>query len=176
MIKAAKSGSAFIFLIFFSLVVFGADEINVKLSVNPNDLEVGERFAVSVEVSSEGMVSVDNPAPPKIDGAEFLSGSSSQRINSFTGTNAKGELEFKTVQTRVYSFVYQATKNGDIVVPSVTVSVGGRPIKSATAQIKVWAEGVNKPKNQRPSRPNQIEEDEMDPFFFFFLFKEGAKM
>jgi hypothetical protein len=142
----------------------------VTTAVNPKDIEVGERFAVTIEVASEDMVSVPPPQQPVIDGATFLSVSRGQRVNAFTGTNEKGEIEFKTMQTQTYNYVYQATKNGDLKIPSVVVEAGDKMINSPPATIKVWVQGGGKPRQaQRPSRggfPDDEEDDFMgsDPF------------
>lgn len=166
-----KSGKILTSLVFFFMAVgaFAQSDINVKMNINPKEVEVGERFVVAIEVSASEMVSVTEPSAPTVDGAQYLGVSKSQRVNSSMVANAQGELEFKTIQTQAFYFNFQAAKNGDLIVPAVGVQVAGKVIKSPAGQLKVWAQGVNRPRPQaRPSRPSPFGDDEdhfgADPF------------
>jgi len=159
--------------LFFAWVLLAAPAAHAKnpprvtTLVNPKEVELGERFAVVIEISSEDMVSVPQPAPPAINGAQNLGVSRSQRVNAATGTNEQGELEFKTMQTQSYNFVYQSTRAGDLVVPSVVVELGDHNVNSPSAKIKVWPPGSNHPRaqqNQRPSRNAFPDGDDEDDF------------
>lgn len=179
-----KKSSGNLFLLFLFLLSpqysFAKDGVKVTTTVNPKEVEVGERFAVVIEVAADSMVSVPPPATPTIDGARSLGVTRSQRVNAFLGQNEKGESEFQTVQTQTYNYVYEATKNGDLEIPSVVVEAGEKMVNSPPAKIKVWAAGVNRPRNQpqqRPSRNNfPTDPEEEDPFLSSDPFKNMQKM
>lgn len=166
-----KNGNIMFFAFVFPLLILSTifspalakDKAAVRLTVDPKTVEVGERFVVNIEVTGEEMSAVGEPEPPQLKGALFLGTATSQRLNSFTATNDQGELEFKAVQTQIYSFTYQATLPGPIVVPSQKVKVGDGQFSTAPANIAVFKQGAG---GRRPPNTDQDIEDAFsgDPF------------
>ena len=154
---------------FSSLAIAAEAKINVQTVVQPREIEQGDIFVVQIEVSANEMVNVETPAPPTIAGATFRGQSQAQRTNAGAMMNAQGELEFRRTVTQVFSFQYSATQAGKLVVPAVTLDVGGQKYPSSVAQIQVFPSGAGKGKPKRAVRPDFFGEDEdqmlgADPF------------
>lgn len=146
-------------------------QVTVQTNLNPRAVEVGDQFTISYEVRSSDGVASERPEPPEINGARLIQESTSQRLNSMAVTNDEGELEFKTVQTQIYHFIYQATKDGDLKVPSVTISAGGKELKASGLTVKSFPSGAGGGQVQRPSQRqgnDPFDDPFNDPFFDSF--------
>jgi hypothetical protein len=160
-----KSGNwlaIFIFAGFFSVLLFSPlgfakSKNTIRVTVNPKEVSVGDNFVVNIEISGDEMSSVEEPKLPPIKNAQFVQGNTSQRLNSMTVTNAAGALEYKAVQTLIYSYVYQATAPGSVVMPSLIVDVGGEKMRTAPAGITVLPAG-KVAKGRQPKAGDDIED------------------
>lgn len=159
-----KIGSVFSVVLLFSAATAWAKS-SATVRIEPNQVEVGERFAVNIEVRADDMASVERPTAPPIQGAQLIGTSSSQRINSATVTNDQGELEFKTVQTQVYTFVYQAAQTGSAHVPSVKVKLGSDFLHTPVGTVKIVAQGAGGGSRPQKNRRGNIGVDEDDMMF-----------
>lgn len=175
MIPMLKIGRIFLFqsfllLMLSSVAAIAEDKVNIKTRINPQSVEVGDPFLVSIEVTTSDTTAVNPPDTPSVDGATFQGKSKGQRIQSAIVTNDQGESEYKTVQTQIFNFQYVPQKNGDLSVPSVSIVVGGKSYKTTSEVVKVYAQGAggsrkNAPQRQR-GRPSADDDDPFasDPF------------
>lgn len=155
-----KSGRFYLALVVFSFIslsAFGASKPEAKLGISSKKVEVGEMFILNIEISGEEMSSIVAPQPPNIPAAKFLQAGSGQRINSFTVSNAQGELEYKSKQTQVYSFTYMATKAGQVVIPPLAIKMGDDIVKTAPGSLQIVPQGAG-----GGSRFAQPQLDDMD--------------
>ncbi|MCB9073363.1 MAG: protein BatD [Bdellovibrionaceae bacterium] len=129
----------------------GENDIETRLLVSPNTIGEGEPFTVVIEVTSDQEVDVTTPQPPQIEGARFLGQSQGQRINSTTGMNAQGKLEFKSIRTHMYTYQYAAEKVGVLVVPPASISVAGSSRKLNGAHLTVL--NASQAQQSRRNRP-----------------------
>lgn len=169
-----KSGNSFLMksLVLISFIfgmgldfVFAADKnIEVRMSVTPPEVGVGEPFNVVIEVSSGTESQVDSVSTPEILGAQFLGQSQSRRINAGVVMTPQG-IEHKTVQTAVYTFQYTSDKVGLLVVPASVVVVDGKNYSLNAGRVSVVQESLAS--QARKSRQQMLEEDDFfnnDPF------------
>lgn len=165
-----------LFLVYAQELQAANDKIKLQTTMSHQSVEVGEPFVVSIEVTTDEPMSVTPPEPPAIPGATFQGKSKGQRINSSTVTNEQGELEFKTVQTQIFNFQYVPEKNGDLVVPSIQVVVGGQPQKSSPSMIKVYAQGAGGSQRNSPQKRRGRPSLDDDDFFGGNPFEQMEKM
>jgi hypothetical protein len=161
----------FVGLFSFNPLAQAKSKNTARVTIDPKEVAVGDRFVVNIEISGEEMSSVNEPKVPEIKNAQFQQRSTSQRLNSMTVTNASGSLEYKAVQTVIYSFIYQATAPGQVMVPSMAVDVGGDMARTAPASLKIVAQGSS-PRGRQPSRPN----DDIDDVFGADPLDDAARM
>ena len=111
-------------LLSFSLAASAAPK--VRATISSATIAVGE--SVDLEISVEGSVRAEEPAPPQIDGLEFRGTSQSSQM-SIIGA--------EVTQRVTYTMRYTARKEGKFTFPALDVSVGGQQVKTEPIALTV---------------------------------------
>jgi hypothetical protein len=157
----------FVIIFCFFSTAFAEKDIGVRMLVEPSVAGVGDPFTVTVEITSSESVDIEPVTAPTIQGAQFLGMSEGKRINSSTGMNAQGKLEFKTVQTKLFTFQYAGTTEGVLVVPAPIVNVDGAARRVSSAKISIVKESQISKTQRARQRGNPLDDNENfggDPF------------
>ncbi len=109
-----------------------------------SEVNVGETFIVSVEVSQGGSMEQD-PSPPDLSGwAQYLGSGSSRSVTIVNG---------RSTVTEAIQFRYRANREGAFGVPSVSVQADGRTLRTDPLTVTV------RPRGQAPSRGTPTAQD-----------------
>ncbi len=108
----------------------------------PSEVAVGQQFKYTVSTSEQGeILSTD------FGKLEYVSGPSVGSSTSISMVN--GKVDQSTTYT--YTYYLSASKEGTFTIPGVTISIGGRVVKSNFVIVSV----VKAPKNQPQEEPQQ---------------------
>lgn len=116
-----------VFFLVLSIKVSG--QVTCKASA-PSQVAVGQNFNFSISLNENAKV-----VSTQFNGFNVLSGpntSQSQSISIVNGSMTKNS-------TYTYTYVLQATKEGNFTIPSVTMNVAGKQVKSNPVTINVVA-------------------------------------
>ena len=117
--------SLFAFL-FLAVPCWAAPKVSATLS-SPT-IAVNE--SVDLEVTVQGSVRADEPAPPNVDGLEFRGTSQSNQM-SIIGTEVSQRVS--------YTFRYLAKREGTFTFPAMDVVIGGQQMKTNALTLTVRA-------------------------------------
>lgn len=132
-----------------------AQSVEFKVSA-PSVVEVGEQFSISYVLNKKGK----NLKLPEIKGLRLLMGPSVSQSSYYNNIN--GKVSQGTNYT--YSYVFQATKEGNVSVGKASISIEGKEYTSNTTEIEVIGgdvantanlektKGVNDRKNNNSSQ------------------------
>lgn len=140
-----KIGSFFGLLLCFQTAAL-AQSPEVKAFVDRNRMGKGDTFTLTISVSSEQSVSVNEPRLPNLKAFELLN--TWQGVES-QSTFSNGKFEVK--QTKKFNYMLMPNKEGVLTIAPIEIVVNGKPIK--TSSIKINVSGVAK--RQRPSDRKQ---------------------
>ena len=104
-----------------------ADDGQVIVRIDGDIVEVGRPFLIIVEVSG---TNVEEPEIPQVPGL-VIETSARRRNDQFTIVNGN------MTQVKVRGYVAKAMRKGTIEIPSVTVSINGREVKSEPFELTV---------------------------------------
>ena len=128
-------------LTFFCGMVNAQDEDSCYAKA-PSEVAVGQQFKYTVTTSEQGeILSTD------FGKLEYVSGPSVGSSTSISMVN--GKVDQSTTYT--YTYYLSASKEGTFTIPGVTISIGGRVVKSNFVIVSV----VKAPKNQPQEEPQQ---------------------
>ncbi len=112
------------------LAVYPVFAGNVKLTASSKPVvSVGERFQITYEVNADGR----NFTSPDFGSLTVLSGPNTSTSSSIQIINGKMEQSY----SKTYSFIVQATAEGEVTVPPASVIVEGKKYTSNSLKIKV---------------------------------------
>jgi hypothetical protein len=120
----------------------------VSATVDRNQVGVGDVVNLTISISAQESVSVDNPGLPDIPGFEL--------INSSTGSETRSSFtngRFVTQQARTFTYMMAVLKPGQVEIPSISVTVDGTPYPTKPITITVSNNRANP--NQQARRGNQ---------------------
>lgn len=145
---------------------FAAEQprIDVRATVDRDDVGVGERFTVSVSVKSNESVDFGDPRLPDIDGFVLENQHSSNSVRTMF---VNGKMTHEV--TKGFNYVFVAQKTGTLSIGSFEVVIEGKVYRTEPILMKVSAGGGsgrprNNPQNsRRPQFPDEEEEDFLDP-------------
>ena len=113
--------------------VLGFAQTSVELSL-PRSARVGQRFSITVTVNNpEGNITA--PKLPALEKCEFLGGPGTSTSRSVSIINGR----MQSSETTSYTYTYQATEEGEVKVPSVAVSVGGKSYSTQPGRFSIGA-------------------------------------
>ena len=141
-------------MVFFAVFTFSPfslqAEVNVKASVDRNQLVVGETFTLQVSLSSDQSVKADTPPLPNIKKVKGLhSWISHQSKSSVFNTGKK--VDFKTLHTTHYNFQYEAGEEGQVLINPIEVRVKNKPHFTGKIVVNVLPIRKRAKKSKRPS-------------------------
>lgn len=108
----------------------------------PSEVAVGQQFKYTVTTSEQGEILTTD-----FGKFEIISGPSVGSSTSISMVN--GKVDQSTAYT--YTYYLSATKEGTFTIPGVSISIGGRVVKSNFVIVSV----VKAPKNQPQEEPQQ---------------------
>lgn len=133
----------------------------VTATVDTNTVTSGELIHLSVTVSSDSQMQLEDIKLPIIPGFAFVDSSVNQQLQQKI---VNGEVEM--VISQVYMYRYQAQKPGKYTIPPIEVTVNGESHRTQPINMTVTAGGAGgggQRPQQRQQNPQQDDED--DPFF-----------
>ena len=151
-----KIGNVLLFFLAFSILA-RADEINVKATVDRNQMRPGDTFTYSISISADGSTSFDQPRLPDLSGFEIISSWSGSEMR---GTFVNGQVQTQRMQN--FNYMLSATLEGKFTIGAAEVVVNGKTMRTNPIQIQVSASAPQGPSlGQNPSgpQPGQDEED-----------------
>lgn len=120
-----------------------ANDLTVQATVDRNEMGVGDTFTLSVEVSSDKSLNVDDPRLPDLKAFELL--------NSWSGVESRSTFSngtFEVVQSKNFNYMLATTKAGAFTIAPIQVVVDGKAYATKPIQIKVL-EGAQVPQARR---------------------------
>lgn len=121
-----------------------AQEVELTATVSKNKLGVNQRLRVQFSVNKQGG---DNFKPPNFTNFKVVGGPS----QSVSQSIINGKYSFN----QSYSYVIQPKRKGEFTIPSASIEINGKIIKSKPVKVIV-VDAVEIPKN--PNDPNYIAE------------------
>ena len=121
-------------------------------------VKVGERFRVVYEINQDG----GSFRSPNFSSLQVLSGPSTSTNSSIQYVNGKMTKSY----TMTYTYVVQATKEGDVVISPATVVVDREKVKSNSIKIKVVKgagaqQGTNTQNSTKQSQEGVLHDDDV---------------
>lgn len=143
-------------------------EPKVLVSVDRNELSVGDTLTVTVSVTSEKELESQEPKTPELDGFELINAWSG-RSNSSRMAFVNGKSQFMTEIRFDYNYMLVAKAEGKKTIDPFETIADGKTFKTQAIQINVLPAGSTpkptkrQPPRGRPNFPGFDSEDE-DPF------------
>ncbi len=132
-----------IFASIFASTLSYANNLKVQSTVDRNEMGVGDTFTLSVEVSSDSSLNVEDPRLPDLQAFELL--------NQWSGVESRSTFSngtFEVVQSKTFNYMLATTKAGTFSIAPIQVVVEGKAYATKPIQIKVL-EGVQVPQARR---------------------------
>lgn len=122
-----KRFSLFVLLAVVSVAAAVAQSFSL---IQPRNVIQGRNFNITFRISNgEG----NAPEAPQLEGCTLLYGPSTSTMQSTEIINGKMTSSY----TVDYSFVYRADKAGKVTVPAVSITSGGKTLRSSTATFSI---------------------------------------
>lgn len=125
-----------------------AKGVEVSATVDRNQVGVGDVINLTISISAQESVNVEDPGLPNIPGFEL--------INSSTGVETRSSFtngRFVTQQARTFNYMMAVLKPGQAQIPSISVNVDGQPY--ATKPITIVVSNNRTNPNQQAGRGNR---------------------
>ena len=145
-------------LFFFSLQSFA--DVSVSSVVDRNIMGKGDTFTLSISVSSDNSVSVQEPQLPVMQNFEI--------INSWTGSESRSTFvngKFQVKRKQIYNYMLAPQKEGKFKIDAAKVKVNDQVFVTKPINITVVAGNVAPP----PSKKSKSPFDDTDDIFSQFL-------
>jgi hypothetical protein len=115
-------------------LTLAAQQIAVQADVEKRTVAVGEPFLLQIRIDGS-----DAPAQPDVSGlADFsVEDLGSQQTSSESVTIVDNRVRREVRRGRVYTFRLAARKPGALVIPPISIAVGGRQLRTAPIPIRV---------------------------------------
>ncbi len=124
--------------------VVGQDS-TVRAHLDRTSVFVGQQFTLSVEVSGRGASGAGEPRLPSME--EFTAFLGSRRSQQYRLVNGRMS------SSRIFSFHFQATREGEFEIGAVQVQLDGRVHKTAPLRIRIGGTGRPAPTPRSDRRP-----------------------
>ena len=151
-----KIGSHFcLILLVAAFAVPAWAKVNVQALVDRNEMSVGDSFTLTVSVSSDESVDVQEPRAPDLEGFELLnswqSSSTSQRL-----VNGSGGMQFEVQRRKDFNYLLAPRKKGTYSVGAFEVVVDGKVYNTQPITLSVGDAGTGGGANRGGSRGQQL--------------------
>ncbi len=146
--------AGFCLWIFLFTSMGSAQQVQFDATVNQNTVAKDDNFTLTLTVSSDGNVNLEEPRLPDLNGFELLN-KWSQSQSSSMYENGK----FQFIRKQIFKYTLAPQKVGALTIGSAQVNVNGKTLTSKPIVIKVLAPG-NRP--QGGSGQPQVREDDDD--------------
>ena len=169
----ARSGITFVLSFLLALLSWAAPAsagVTVTATVDRNEVSFGESINLTIAVSADESLVVNDQKLPELDGFEL--------INQFSGRESRSVFsggKFQFLQTQNFTYMLQTNKKGNLTIPPVEVVANGKAHKTQAITIKVLDQGSRPQPQQRQAQKGQPqqrgqpppgeEDEEADPFF-----------
>ncbi len=110
-----------------------AQDYNFTASISKASVAINEQFQVSYKMEGNG----SNFQPPRLDDFRILSGPNQSTSMQFINGNMS--------QSVSYSFILQATREGNFKLPPASIEAGGKRINSNSLSVTVTAATTQQP-------------------------------
>ena len=145
-------------------------KIQVEGTVDRSAVAVGDPFTLSVRVTSQNRVKIEEPRLPHLNNFEIINRWNSQQTQSSIGMGG-----MKTTRTRVFNYNLVSRKSGIQNIDPVEVVVSGKVFRTQPIRLHVHPQGKSPPAVAQPGkRPGQRRGQNplglqgQHPFSFFF--------
>jgi hypothetical protein len=132
-------------LAFLTQPLWAAD-VQVSAVVDRNQVGLGDVINLTVQVTAQDSVQVEEPHLPPLSGFELINTSSSTETRS-SFVNGK----FLTAQTRNFTYMLAIQQKGILTVPEIPVMVEGKTYKTQPIKISATSARAN-PQQQQQAR------------------------
>lgn len=145
-------------LLIFSLssTLSWGQTVDVQATVDRNQVGPGDVINLTVAVTSDSNVNVDDPRLPPLSGFELINMTSGQSTSS---TYQNGQ--FMTQQTRTFNYLLAIQQKGTLTIPPIAVIVNGQEVKTKPIQI---AANQTRPNGGPQAGRGQQRQAPSDPF------------
>ncbi len=147
------------FVVTFSNFAFAV--VTVQSVADRKEIGLNETFGVSVVISSDESVEIQEPRVPELDGFELLNKQEQTTVSQKLVNTPQG-MQFQTQRRKEYNYTLVPKRQGTLSVSSFEVVVDGKIFRTQPVVIKVSQES---PQAQR-GRPNNTNRPQVgtDPF------------
>jgi hypothetical protein len=178
--SVATFGKSFALTMMFILMTnFAFAKVDVQAGVDRNEMGVGDSFTLTVSVTSDDSVDVNDPRVPDLKGFELLNSWRSSGTAQRLMQTPQG-MQFLVTRTDEFSYLLAAKQKGTFTINSFEVVVSGKEYNTRPITISVGDRsagprpGMKRPSQQRRNLPgfgnvpddvfDQLLDDENDPF------------
>jgi hypothetical protein len=149
-----KIGSYFCLTLLLSgvpTVAQAAPKISAQAVVDRNEMAVGDSFTLTVAVTSDESVEIQEPRAPDLEGFELLNSwqasSTSQRL-----MNTSSGMQFEVQRRKDFNYLLSPRKQGTYSVGAFEVVVNGKVYNTQPITISVGSAGAAPKRGQQPQR------------------------
>lgn len=133
-------------------------DVEVSSVVDRNIMGRGDSFTLSIRISSDNSVAVEEPQLPVLDNFDI--------INTWSGTESRSTFvngQFEVQRTKTFNYMMAPQKEGKFKIDSAKVTVNGKDYITKPIDITVVAGNVAPPPSNKPKSPfdNFNEEDDI---------------
>ena len=115
-------------------------EVSVQSTVDRTAMVEGDTFTLSIAVTSEKSLDIDEPRLPNLDQFELLNKWVSSQTQTSIGTGG-----VQTVRTQIFNYVLAPQKSGPQKIDSIEVVVSGKVYHTQLIHLNVLPEGKAPP-------------------------------
>jgi hypothetical protein len=151
-----KNYLLFLFLS-FSLSV-SAEGVEVTATVDRNQVGPGDVISLTVAVTAQNSVQVEEPHLPPLSGFELINTSSGMETRSSFVNGS-----FQTTQSRNFNYMLAVQQKGVLTIPSINVQVEGKSYKTQPIKVSATNARAAAPQGQNQDAFQQM--DEMEEMF-----------
>jgi hypothetical protein len=146
-----KTGSLFLFILFFALSAFA--EIKVSAQVDRNQLSLGDPMQLVIRVEGDEDFELEQPVLPSIPGIELINAESGGRQSSTNISFINGKASYVTRTVQEYIYILSPQKEGNLIVPVIDITINGKAYRTDPIKIEVKEEFRNARKTAPKGRP-----------------------
>jgi hypothetical protein len=128
-----------------------AQDVTVTADVDPNPVGLDQQLSLTITINSPAGTA-ETPQLPKIEGLTLVAGPSISR--NFQWINGKSS------SSQSYTYLLEPQKEGEFIIPAISVQVGGRAYQGREIRVKVVKDaGQSQPNVPRRRSPFSIFDD-----------------
>ena len=165
-----KIGNYLVFLAIAVSAAVASAATTVQSSVDRNEMGLGDTFTLTISVSSNDDVDIQEPRSPDLDGFDMLNNWNSTAVAQKL-IPANGGMKFETQRRKEFHYMLSPRRKGTLSVGAYEVVVDGKVYRTQPIVIKVGAQGSGggaRPRQQQqqqglPRMPHGFDNfDDMD--------------